>query len=102
MPNIQKEYSVQKNDDKHRKNEENLPFDATGAAFLFVARFCYPSDALSVNISPSGSTRRAPPFPVTFTGVHGGFSSGAFISSSTSGQGIDLSLKVSETQNQNK
>ena len=36
MPNIQKEYSAQKNDDKHRKNEENLPFDATGAAFLFV------------------------------------------------------------------
>jgi len=36
MPNIQKEYSAHKNDDKHRKNEENLPFDATGAAFLFV------------------------------------------------------------------
>ena len=36
MPNIQKEYSVQNNDDKHRKNKENLLFDATGAVFPFV------------------------------------------------------------------
>ncbi len=39
-------------------------------------------------IWPSGSTRPAPPLPVGFGGVHGGSASGAFISTSSSSQGI--------------
>jgi hypothetical protein len=39
-------------------------------------------------IWPSGSTRPAPPLPVALGGVHGGTASGAFISTSSSLQGI--------------